>query len=155
MFRTARQQSRVGVGMKFSTQSQTIERWVKVKYGVRVLIMVVPVFWTKDLRQKKRVLTRYSTESFVATLAEHAPDRYQHSIRYFGLLAPRCKRRTFAALFLLLGQKKRRRPHRLSWRNSLRKYFKVDPLVDRQGQPLRWVGRLKTAKSTPCISSGG
>ena len=42
MFRTARQQSRVGVGMKFSTQSQTIERWVKVKYGVRVLIMVVP-----------------------------------------------------------------------------------------------------------------
>ena len=141
--------------MKFSTQSQTIERWVKVKYGVRVLIMVVPVFWTKDLRQKKRVLTRYSTESFVATLAEHVPDRYQHSIRYFGLLAPRCKRRTFAALFLLLGQKKRRRPHRLSWRNSLRKYFKVDPLVDRQGQPLRWVGRLKTAKSTPCISSGG
>ena len=113
------------------------------------------VFWTKDLREKRKVLTQYSTESFVATLAEHVPDRYQHSIRYFGLLAPRSKRRTSAALFLLLRQKKRPRPRRLSWRNSLRKYFKVDPLVDRQGQPLRWVGRLKTAKSTPCISSGG
>ena len=58
-------------------------------------------------------------------------------------------------LFLLLRQKKRPRPRRLSWRNSLRKYFKVDPLVDRQGQALRWVGRLNPAKSTPCIRSGG
>ena len=49
-------------------------------------------------------------------------------MRYFGLLAPRRKSRTSAALFGLLGQEKRARPHWLSWANSLRKYFGVNPL---------------------------
>ena len=35
----------------------------------------------------------------VATLGEHAPDHYQHAMRYYGLLAPRSKRRTLPALF--------------------------------------------------------
>src|SRR5271166_2519123 len=77
-------------------------------------------FWRKDLKQKRRVLTRYSSEDFVATLAEHVPDRYRHGMRYFGLLAARTKGQTFAALFALLGQQKRPRPRRLSWASSLR-----------------------------------
>lgn len=77
-----------------------------------------------------------------ATLAEHVPDRYRHAIRYFGLLAPRSKGRTSAALFALLGQKKRPRPPWLSWANSLRKHFGVDPLVDSNGLSMHWVGRL-------------
>jgi len=100
-------------------------------------------FWRKDLKQRRPVLTRYSTEEFAMTLAEHVPDRYRHAIRYFGLLAPGAKRRTSATLFVLLGQVKRRRPPRLSWTNSLRKHFGVDPLVDSNGQPLHWVGRQK------------
>jgi hypothetical protein len=99
-------------------------------------------FWRKDLKQKRRVLTEYSIEEFVTTLAEHVPDRYRHAIRYFGLLAPSSKGRTSAALFVLLGQEKRPRPQRLSWANSLRKHFGVDPLVDSGGQSMHWVGRL-------------
>lgn len=98
-------------------------------------------FWRKDLKQKRRVLTRYSVEEFVATLAEHVPEHYRHAIRYFGLLAPRAKGQTSAALFGLLGQEKRPRPSRLSWRNSLRKYFGIDPLVDSGGRPMHWIGR--------------
>ena len=99
-------------------------------------------FWTKDKIQKRRVNISYTPEEFVAILAEHVPDRYQHVIRHFGLLAPRSKARTSAALFALLGQQERPRPRRLSWAYSLRRDFGVDPLVDRRGQPMRWVGRL-------------
>ena len=100
-------------------------------------------FFRKDLKLKRNVLTRYSIEEFVDALAEHVPERYRHGMRYFGLLAPRCKGRTSAALFALLGQVKRPRPARLSWANSLRKHFGVDPLVDRHGQSMHWVRRLK------------
>ena len=100
-------------------------------------------FLTKDKRQKQWTTTLQSLPDFVAVLAEHVPDRYRHAIRYFGLLAPRTKNRTLAAVLILLGQTKRPRPRRLSWQASLQKYFGVDPLIDSQGQPMRWVGRLK------------
>ncbi len=98
-------------------------------------------FSTKDKRQKRCVTTRRSLQNFVADLAEHVPDRYCHAIRYFGLLAPRAKNRTLAAVLMLLGQAKRPRPKRLSWRFSLQKYFGVDPL-DTHGQSMHWVRRL-------------
>jgi hypothetical protein len=100
-------------------------------------------FLTKDLKGKRVVTTHYSLEEFVDALASHVPDRYRHAIRRFGLLAPRTKQITSAGLFALLGQRKRSRPKRLSWRNSLRKYFGVDPLVDSHCQAMRWVRRLK------------
>ena len=99
-------------------------------------------FWTKDKIRKRRVKIRYSLDEFVATLAQHVPDRYRHAIRHFGLLAPGSKARTSAALFALLGQQRRPRPRRLSWAYSLRRDFGVDPLIDRGGQPMHWVGRL-------------
>jgi hypothetical protein len=99
------------------------------------------VFWTKDLREKRRVQTRYLIEDFVTALADHVPDRYRHAIRYFGLLAPGSKSRTSAALFLFIGQKKRCRPKRLSWRTSLRKDFGIDPLIDTQGHTMHWIDR--------------
>ena len=46
-------------------------------------------FWTKDRKLKRMVKTRYSLEGFVPALAKRVPDHYQHSIRYFGLLAPK------------------------------------------------------------------
>ena len=104
-------------------------------------------FWRKDLKLKRQMLTRYPTEEFVAMLAEHVPDRYRHGMRYFGLLAPRRKGRTSAALFALLGQEKRPRPRRLSWANSLRRNFEVDPLIDRRGQPMHWICRLSPVAS--------
>jgi hypothetical protein len=42
-----------------------------------------------------------------------------------------------------LGPQKRSRPRRLGWAFSRRRDFGVDPLIDRRGQPIRWVGRLK------------
>ena len=103
-------------------------------------------FWTKDKIQKRRGNISCTPEEFVATLGEHVPDRYRHGIRYFGLLAPGSKAQTFAALFALVGQQKQPSPQRLSWAFSLRRNFGVDPLIDRRGQPMRWVGRLK-----PCV----
>ena len=103
--------------------------------------------WLKDLKLKRQLLTRYSIEEFVAVLAEHVPDRYRHGMRYFGLLAPSRKAQTSAALFALLGQEKRPRPPRLSWANSLRKHFGVDPLVDSEGRTMHWKGRLSPVAS--------
>ena len=100
-------------------------------------------FVAKDTKAKMLVPTRCRLPEFVGLLAQHVPDRYRHAIRYFGLLAPRTKRRTHAALFALLGQRMSPRPRRLNWRNSLRKYFGVDPLIDSRGQPMHWVRRQK------------
>jgi hypothetical protein len=104
-------------------------------------------FLRKDLKLKRQVLTRYAIEEFVAVLGEHVPDRYRHGMRYFGLLAPRRKGRTSAALFALLGQEKRPRPPRLSWANSLRKHFGVDPLIDSRGRVMHWIARLSPVAS--------
>ena len=41
--------------------------------------------WTKDLKQKRVVATRYSIEKFVDALAAHVPDRYRHAMRRFRL----------------------------------------------------------------------
>jgi hypothetical protein len=100
-------------------------------------------FLTKDRKTKQLVKIRYLIDEFVATLAEHVPDRYRHAIRYFGLSAPRAKGQTSAALFALLGQERRPRSKRLRWANSIRKYFGVDPLIDNRGQSMHWVRREK------------
>ena len=102
-------------------------------------------FSTKDLKQKQIVTTRYLIEEFVDTLAEHVPDHYRHAMRRFGLLAPRTQCITSTVMWLLLGQEKRPRPQRLSWRNSLHKYFGVDPLADSRGHSMHWIRRIKPA----------
>ena len=90
-------------------------------------------FWVKDKELKQRVICELSPEKFVALLAEHVPDRYGHTPRYFGLLAPRSKGRSSGAVFLLLEQQKRPRPRRLGWRFSARRDFGNDPLLDSSG----------------------
>ena len=91
--------------------------------------------------RKQSIQMHYSLSEFVATLATHVPDRYRHTIRYFGLLAPRAKGQTETALFAMLGQEKKARPTQLSWRNSLIKCFETDPLIDKNGQTMHWVRR--------------
>jgi hypothetical protein len=104
-------------------------------------------FLTKDLKGKRIVTTHYVIEEFVDALGVQVPDRYRHAMRRFGLLAPRAQRVTSAALFALLGQVRRPRPQHLNWRNSLQKYFGVDPLVDSQGQSMHWARRLTPVAS--------
>ena len=104
-------------------------------------------FLTKDTRTKRMVETIYRPAEFVATLADHVPDRYRHNIRYFGLLAPRVKGRTHDSVFALLGQERLGKPWRLRWAASMKKSFGVDPLMDREGQRMRWSRRLPPTPS--------
>ena len=103
-------------------------------------------FLTKDTRTKRMVTTKYTPADFVARLADHVPDRYRNNIRYFGLLAPRTKARTHDTVFALLGQERLGKPRRLSWAASIRKSFGVDPLLDEQGDRMRWVSRLPATR---------
>lgn len=98
-------------------------------------------FLTKDTATKEIVLDELSKEVFIRTLADHVPDQYQHSIRYYGLLAPRAKSRAFTLLFKLLGQKRRPRPRRLSYAEMMMKYFKKKPFLDSCGLPMQLIGQ--------------
>jgi hypothetical protein len=102
-------------------------------------------FVTKDTRSKRTVETTYTPAEFLSTLAHHVPDRYRHNGRYFGLLAPRVKSQTHDAVFALLGQERLGKPRRLRWETSMQKCFSVDPLVDRDGQRMRWARRVPPA----------
>ena len=48
---------------------------------------------------------------------------------------------TSALVFSLLRQKRRPRPARLRWAESIRQDFGVDPLIDRLGNRMNWSGR--------------
>lgn len=100
-------------------------------------------FWAKDKRLGGRVKIKCSLIEFVDRLARHVPEHYQHSVRSFGLFAPRRLRNTSAVMFLLLGQIQRPRPKRVPWNVSIRLDFGWDPLLDRTGQRMKWVGRKK------------
>ena len=89
------------------------------------------------------VITCYTTADCLAALADHVPDRYRHNIRYFGLLSPRSKGRTHDTVFALLGQERRGKPWRLGWAALIKKSFGVDPLLDGQGNRMRWRARLE------------
>ena len=95
---------------------------------------------SKTPETKTLVEARCTPAEFVALLSQHVLDRYQHSMRYFGLLAPRTKRLTSAAVFALLGQQPRPKPPRQRWAASLKKHFGVDPLIDAFGNRMHWVG---------------
>ena len=101
----------------------------------------VVTFVTKDTRTRRIVQTRYDAADFVATLSDHVPDRYQHCVRYFGLMAPRNKREV-GTVFSQLGQRHLGKPARLKWAASLQKAFGTNPLADRIGVTMRWARRL-------------
>jgi hypothetical protein len=98
-------------------------------------------FLTKDTATKDVVLDELPKEKFIQMLADHVPDKYAHSVRYFGLLAPRSRSRVFAIMFKLLGQQRRAHPRRLSWEEMIQKYFGRNPAIDTGGQPMLRVGQ--------------
>jgi hypothetical protein len=106
-------------------------------------------FLTKDTATKETVLDELPKEEFVQMLADHVPDKYLHSVRYYGLLAPHSRSRVFAIMFRLLHQKRRSRPRRLSWEEMILKYFGRNPLIDRRGQSMKYVGHCFPDCRTP------
>ena len=73
---------------------------------------------------------------------------------YLGLLAPRVKGRTHDAVFNLLGQERLGKPWPLRWAASLKKSFGVDPLLDREGQRMRWARRVSPAPALGNVPQG-
>ena len=102
------------------------------------------VYQSKDTRNRTLLDSRCTPSEFVAMLSQHILDRYQHSMRYFGFLAPRTKRQTSAVVFALLDQHPAPRPPRQLWADSLKKHFGIDPLIDEFGHRLKWVGHRHT-----------
>ncbi|HYM79113.1 MAG TPA: transposase [Candidatus Dormibacteraeota bacterium] len=98
-------------------------------------------YWVKDTRAEEFVRKLYTLNEFVTILMRHVPHRGRHAMRYFGLLAPRCKAQAWGAIFLVLKQVQRPRPARTSWRWLLHRTFGIDPLLDSTGRPMRWIGR--------------
>ena len=99
-------------------------------------------FWAKDKKLHRRVLVTCSLEDFVDRWSQHIPERYCHSVRSFGLFAPRSLSCTSATLFRILGQQRMERPLPRRWADSIKKYFGRDPLLDPQGNRMRWVGHV-------------
>jgi Putative transposase/Transposase zinc-binding domain len=99
-------------------------------------------FWYKDKKLYRRVEVECSLEEFVDRWAQHIPERYQHAVRGFGLFAPRALGRTSAAIFAILGQKRKPRPRPLLWADSIRRDFGRNPLLDRKGGKMKWERRL-------------
>ena len=96
-------------------------------------------FVAKDTRRKRREKRTLPIGELVALLGQHVADRYRNAARYYGLCASHSQ--NVSAVFVLLGQERRRRPPRLRWAASLKKYFKIDPLLDHLGERMLWVGR--------------
>jgi len=99
-------------------------------------------FWFKDKKLRRRVFVQCSLEEFIDRWAQHIPERYQHAVRSFGLFAPRALRQTSAAIFAILGQRRRPRPRARRWADSLKRDFGHDPLLDQTGTRMKWMRRL-------------
>jgi hypothetical protein len=99
-------------------------------------------FWYKDKKFRRKIEVQCSLEEFVDRWAQHIPERYKHSVRSFGLLAPRTISQTTDAIFAVFGQKRRSRPKPLSWAWLIKHTFENDPLLDKTGNRMIWTRRL-------------
>jgi hypothetical protein len=115
----------------------------------RRILRVTPdevTYQSKDTGTKTLIDRCCTPEVFIGMISQHVPDRYQHSMRYFGLLAPRTKRRSLPAIFEILGQLRRSKPTRERWADSLCRLFGVDPLLDATGSRMTWVRSLQATR---------
>jgi hypothetical protein len=99
-------------------------------------------FWYNDKKLRSKVEVQCSKEEFVRRWAQHIIERYQHSVRSFGLFAPRAMSQTTDAIFAVFGQKRRCRPKPLSWQWLIKYTFRRDPLRDKIGGKMKWSARI-------------
>jgi putative transposase len=99
-------------------------------------------FWAKDKKQHCRRIVRLTPEEFISAWMAHIPNEYEHAVRSFGLFASRAIRNSSAAVFNILGHSLRPRPKPLSWNLSIKRDFGRDPLLDRNGNRMRWTRRI-------------
>jgi hypothetical protein len=65
------------------------------------------------------------------------------------LLAPQSIGKSYEVFLALLGQRRPPRPKHLRWAASIQKTFGQDPLLDRDGQHMYWVGRVSPTTAAP------
>ncbi len=99
-------------------------------------------FWAKDKRSGKIVQIRCSLQEFVDRWAHHILKRYKHSVRYFGLFAPRSVSKMFDLIFAAIGQQRQSKPSPPRWADSRKQVSGQDPLLDSLGQRMVWMRRL-------------
>jgi len=85
---------------------------------------------------------RCTVEEFIDRWAQHLPERYRHTVRYFGLFAPRRWAQVAAAAFTLLGKQQRPCPKRLPWAVAIQELGDANPLVDDKGQSMKFVRHI-------------
>lgn len=76
-------------------------------------------------------------EEFVALFSRHVRSHYVHSMRYFGLLAPRNKSRLKVAVFQALGETIKTKPRPRSFQQLAQKTFGKDPVIGRSGASMK------------------
>jgi hypothetical protein len=103
-------------------------------------------FLTKDKKLRRKVITTYTPQEFIARLADQVQDRYRHGVRYFGLLAPQSIGKGYEVFMALLGQRRPPRPKRPRWAVSIQNTFGYHPLLDSDGRWMYWAGRIAPDK---------
>lgn len=109
-------------------------------------------YWAYDLKLKAWVRIKVPVEEFLGLLIQHVPDRYAHSIRYFGLASPAGKHLFSRVVFTLLDQEQKPRPKHLSFEAMSIKYFSINPLLDSHGQRMRRIRREAPVSSSAKLS---
>jgi hypothetical protein len=99
-------------------------------------------FSAKDKYSGELVQIRCSLEQLIDLWAQHIHKRYKHSVRYFGLFAPRVVNRMFDRIFADIGYKRRSCPSPPRWAESLREMTGRNPVIDPKGQRMALVRRL-------------
>lgn len=104
-------------------------------------------FRAKDKKLDRQITVRLTPAEFLAAWMQHIPDTYEHAVRSFGLFAPRAIRTSAEAVFTMLGQRRKSRPRPLSWNLAIKRVFGWDPLLDRQGNRMKWTRRIAPQRS--------
>ena len=99
-------------------------------------------FWYKDKRLGRRQTVTLTIEEFIDRWAQHLPGRYRHVMRYFGVFGPRRWHQVVEAGFLLVRERRRRRPKRLPWALSIQRLSGRNPLLDHKGCLMTFVRHL-------------
>lgn len=99
-------------------------------------------FWYKDKELRCRVEVQCSLEEFIDRWISHVRDKYQHSVRGFGLFGSRSVYQISETLFKFCGQEKRPRPKRLPWAMSIKRDFGRDRLIHVSGMKMQFLRYL-------------
>jgi hypothetical protein len=95
-------------------------------------------FYGKDTRRSERREMTIPAGRFLELLANHLSIPYANSVRYFGLLSPVSKSRSYQVFMGLLGQAVPKHVSKLTWRGGIIREFHRDPLISADGKPMRW-----------------